>query len=496
MIDRSDRLGTASIPRLLLAFSLPAMVGTLAQGIYYFVDRIFVGRALGPLGTLGIAGITVCLPFMLVLTAFAMLVGFGATAVVSIRLGQRKKEEAEATLGNAVVLLLVVSAILTAVGLVCLDPVLRICGASDNVLPFSRDYLKVIVFGAVFQIGGFGLNAVIRGEGNPRVAMLTLLIGVVLNVALAPLFLFRFGWGMKGAAWATVLSQAVSATWVLQYFLGGKSLLRLRVANLRLSMPVYASILAIGLPACLVQLAASVMNVLLINQLKVHGGELNAHGGDVAISAWGIIYSMLVMFFLPILGMNQGVQPIAGYNYGARHFGRVKRVWQLAVLVATGIAVTGFAVMMLLPAQVIQLFVASDPALLAINEELLAVGCRATRLAVLMLPLVGFQVVTAGYFQAVGKPKQAMLLMLSRQLLLLIPAVLILPRFLGLDGVWLALPTADFAASALTGICFFLEMRHLTQRASQAAGGFAPPPAGEYTMVRTGESASGESVSV
>jgi len=446
MTDRSNRLGEAGIPYLLATFTFPAIVGMVAQAIYNVVDRIFVGHALGPKG---IAGITVSLPFMLVLLAFGMLVGFGAAAVVSMRLGEQKKEEAEAVLGNAVLLLIAVSMALTAVGWVFLEPALRLFGASDQVLPFGRDYLQIIVLGTTFQVGGFGLNAVIRGEGNPRMAMLTLLIGVVFNVILAPLFIFVFEWGMRGAGLATVLSQAVSAVWVLLYFVRGKSALRLHAGNLRLSLSVCASILAIGSPPFLMQLAASVMNSLLNNQLRLHGG-------DVAISVIGVIYAVAMMVFMPIFGITQGAQPIVGYNYGARQFGRVKNAWQLAVFAATAIAMAGFVVMMFFPAQVIRLFSPGDAALLA-------VGCRAMRLAVIALPLVGFQIVSASYFQAVGKPKQATLLMLSRQVLLLIPAVLILPTFLGLDGVWLALPLSDFLASLVTGICIVFELRHLNE---------------------------------
>lgn len=446
-MDRSQRLGEASIPRLLAAFSLPAIVGMLAQALYNVVDQVFIGRALGPNG---MAGITVALPYMLVLVAFGMLVGFGASAVVSLRLGEHKRNEAEQVLGNAVSLLLAVSVVITVISLAFLNPLLRLFGASDTVLPYAHDYVGIIALGSVFQVCGFGLNAVIRGEGNPRVAMLTLLIGVFLNVVLAPLFIFGFGWGMKGAGLATVLSQAVSATWVFAYFLGGKSVLKLHFGMLRLRWPVCAVILAIGSPLFLMQMAASVMNSLLNNQLRTYGG-------DLAISTMGIIYAGFMMTAMPIFGLNQGAQPIVGYNYGARKFGRVKKTWQLAVMAATMIALTGFSVMMFFPVQMIHVFNRD-------NEELLKLGCHAIRLAVIMLPLIGFQIVSATYFQAVGKPKQAMLLMLSRQVLLLIPAVLILPRFFGLDGVWLALPISDFLASLTTGTCIFFELRHLTER--------------------------------
>ena len=285
-MDRSPTLEQGSIPTLLLKFSLPAIVGMMAQALYYIVDRIFVGRAVGPDG---IAGTTVAYPAMLVLLAFGMLVGFGATVLISIRLGQRNKAEAELVLGNAAVLLVAVSLAATVGGLWFLDPLLKIFGASDHVLPYARDYLGIIVLGTTFQIVGFGLNAVIRGEGNPKIAMLTMLIGVLLNVALAPLFVFGFHWGMKGAALATVISQAVSAIWVLAYFLGGRSVLKLRLGNLRLDRSICGKILAFGAPLFTMQIAASVMNGILNNQLPSlrrrlghlgHGDRLRAIDDD------------------------------------------------------------------------------------------------------------------------------------------------------------------------------------------------------------------------
>jgi putative MATE family efflux protein len=350
-------------------------------------------------------------------------------------------------LGNAVVLLFIVSLIATLAGLWFLNPLLRIFGASDRVLPYARDYLGIIVLGTTFQIVGFGLNAAIRGEGNPRIAMLTMLIGVLLNVVLAPLFVFGLGWGMKGAALATVLSQAVSATWVLAYFLGGRSVLKLRKRNLHLDWAVCLAILAIGSPPFAMQIAGSVMNSVLNNQLK-------AHGGDLAISVMGIVYALIMMIAMPIFGINQGAQPIIGYNYGAAKLDRVKRTLLTAILAASCLTVMGFVVTMLFSVQVVRLFSRGDP-------ELVALGSHALRICTIFLPLVGFQIVSAGYFQAVGKPKHAMLLMLSRQIFLLIPAILILPLFFGLDGTWAAMPTADLGSSLLTGVCLFLELRHL-----------------------------------
>lgn len=446
-MDRSKRLGEGSIPRLLLTFSAPAIVGMVAQAVYNVVDRIFIGQAVGPLG---IAGATVSFPFMLIVMAFGMLIGFGATALVSIRLGEQKKSEAEQVLGNALVLLVALAVLLTTVGLVFLDPILRLFGASEEVLPLARDYLRIIVLGSVIQCVAFGLNAVIRGEGNPRIAMVTMLIGALLNTILDPIFLFGFGWGMRGAAAATVMAQAVSAIWVLVHFLSGRSVLTLHARNLRLRWPVCTSIVTIGSAMFAMQIAASVVNGVLNNQLRFHGG-------DLAISAMGIVHAVAFFIAMPIFGINQGAQPIMGYNYGALRFDRVKKTLQTAILFATTICVSGFAVVMLFPSQVIWLFNRED-------EALMRAGTHAIQVCLLMFPIVGFQIVSTSYFQAVGKPKKAMLLGLSRQVLLLIPAIMILPRYFGLNGIWMALPAADLGSSIWTGIWLFLELRHLRRR--------------------------------
>lgn len=444
--DRADRLGRGSIVSLLLTFSAPAIVGMVAQALYNIVDRIFVGQAVGPLG---IAGTTLAFPFMLIQMAFSMLIGFGAAALVSLRLGSRRQEEAEQVVGHAVLLLLLASALLTAGGLWLLDPLLRLVGSSEQSHVFAREYLQVIVAGTVFQCVGFGLNAVIRGEGNPHVAMLSMLIGALLNTLLDPLFLFVLGWGVRGAALATVFSQIVSAVWVVGYFLGGRSLLKIRLHHLRLQRRIWMDILSIGSPMFAMQLAASVMNSILNNQLK-------AHGGDLAISVMGIVHSVALFIAMPIFGLNQGAQPIIGYNYGARKYQRVLRTLELAVLFATLVCLAGFLVIMLAPTQVIMLFNRSDP-------QLRELGPRALRLCLVMFPIVGFQIVGSSYFQAVGKPRHALLLGLSRQVLLLIPAILILPIWLGLDGIWLAIPTADFCSAAVTGVWLYAELQRLRE---------------------------------
>ncbi len=324
---------------MLATFSIPAIVGLMAQALYYVVDRIFIGWALE---SEGIAGITVCFPFMLIIMAFALLIGLGAAALISIRLGEQKKAEAELVLGNAAVLLIAASIGVTAVGLSLLDRLLILFGASQIVLPYAHDYMQIIALGTVCQMFGYGLNAPIRGEGNPRIAMFTLLIGVLLNVILAPIFIFGFGWGMRGAGLATVFSQGVSAVWVLAYFLRGGSLLKIRWENLRLKKSICFQIMAIGSSPFAIQISAAVMQSVLNRQL-------DRYGGDEAIAAWGIIWAVVMMFFMPMFGINQGAQPIMGYNYGAGEFGRVKKALKTAIVVASAIAVLGFMIMMFGP---------------------------------------------------------------------------------------------------------------------------------------------------
>jgi putative MATE family efflux protein len=460
---------------LLVQFSLPAIVGMLTQALYNLIDRIFVGRALGEAA---IAGTTICFPFMLILIAFGMLIGFGAAAIISIRLGENKREEAENVLGNAAVLLVLASIIVSTAGLWELDRLLVALGASKTVLPYAHDYMAIILAGNIFQMVGFGLNSGIRAEGNPRVAMITLLVGVLLNILLAPFFIFPNGWhiphvpvvsaiampgfdgGMRGAALATVCAQMVSAVWVLCYFLGGRSLLRLHWATLRLKWRLCREILIVGSPPFTLQLAACVMQGIMNHQLKYFGG-------DTAVSIIGIIQSFAMMILMPIFGLNQGLQPIIGYNYGAEKFDRVKRALMMGIVFALIGAFLGFAVVMIFPAAIIRLF---DPN----NQGMAELGTHAMRISMLMLPIVGVQIIGAGYFQAVGKPKMSMFLSLSRQLLLLIPAILILPIFFQLDGVWASLPTADACSLLLTGSCLLLELRHLQRRHESS---FAPASA-------------------
>lgn len=449
-MDRHKLLGESSIPRLLLNFSIPAITGMLVNGLYNVVDRIFIGQGVG---ALAIAGATISFPVMIIGLAFAMLFGLGATAAISIALGEQRKEYAEKILGNNLMLLLIASVLLTSLGLIFIDPILRIFGASDTVFGYAHDYLFIIVLGFPFMLVGFGMNHMIRGEGNPKMSMSTMLIGAILNTILDPLFIYVFHMGVQGAAIATIISQAVSAAWVMLYFIHGKSHLKLHLKNLKLERDIVLRIVTVGSAPFAMQLAASVMNGILNFQLQ-------SFGGDLAISALGIVSSLQTVLLMPLFGLNQGAQPIIGFNYGARKFDRVRKTVLLAASAATGYVILGFIVVQLFPAFFIRLFNSDD-------EGLLALTVHALQTFFLFLPVIGFQIVSASYFQAVGKPIYSMVLSLSRQVLLIIPLLFILPPFFGLNGVWATIPASDLISSILTGILLFFELQHLDNAHAQ-----------------------------
>lgn len=442
---RSQQLGEEKIGKLLLSYSVPAIIGMLVNGLYNIVDRIFVGRGVG---SLALSGIAISFPITLAIMAFGMLIGIGATSVISIRLGQQKREEAERIVGNAFSLLVGISLIITLLGYLFMDPLLVGLGASSEVLPYAKQYISVLLGGAVFQSIGFGMNNFIRAEGNPRIAMYTMILGAVLNTILNPIFIFGLHIGVAGSALATVISQFVTAAWVMYYFLGNKAMLKLRLRNLQPEWILVKDILAIGLSPFAMQLVGSFVTVFLNNALAIHGG-------DLSIAAMGVITSITMLIFMPIFGIGQGVQPILGFNYGARRYDRVKQALKLAVIGATGVMIFGFLIVELFPAALMSLF-STDP-------ELVRIGASGMRIYLMMLPIIGFQVTVVGYFQATGKPRKSLFLSLSRQLIFLVPMIWILPKFWGLSGVWLASPVSDFASAALTALWLFKDLKQLPQ---------------------------------
>lgn len=442
-MDRSNILGEEKIGKLLLKFSVPAIIGMLVNAFYSVVDRIFVGRGVGPEA---LSGIAISFPIPLIIMAFSMLVGIGATSLISIRLGQHRKEDAERIVGNSLTLLLLISVVISLVTFLFMDGLLIQFGASQEVLPYARTFVKVLLWGTVFQSIGFGMNNFIRAEGNPKVAMFTMILGAVLNIILNPIFIFVLKLGVAGSALATVISQMVTSIWVLYYFLSDQSSLKLHFGNLKLDKMIIREIVAIGVSPFSMQIAASVITVIFNKSLAFYGG-------DSAIAAMAVINGIVMMIFMPVFGINQGAQPIIGYNYGARKYKRVRQTLWLGILGATGFMVLGFLVTHFIPYGLMSLFT-SDP-------ELIRDGVEGLKIYLVMLPIIGLQIAVVNYFQATGQPKKSLFLSLSRQLIFLIPALLIMPRFYGLIGVWMAGPVSDVVSTFVTAILLFFDLKRL-----------------------------------
>lgn len=446
-MDRSKLMGEEKITRLLLKFSIPAIIGMIVNALYNVVDRIFIGQGVG---SLAIAGITMSFPIMMIGMGFGMLIGIGANSLISIRLGEQKKAEAELIMGNSLVLLILISLILSIAGLIFIKPLLLMFGTSKNALPYAIDYLTIILYGNIFMGVGFGMSHFIRAEGNPKIAMWTMAIGAIVNTILDTLFIFGFGWGIKGAAWATVISQMVSGACVILYYLTGKSLLRFHRKNFKLQPAVVGKILSIGSAPFAMQVAASFLHMLL-------NSNLTKYGGDVAVAAIGIVNSIMMLFMMPVFGINQGSQPIIGYNYGAKKFDRVIQSLKLSIFAATVVVSLGYILIRIYPHQFIALFNNND-------TELINLGAKSMTTFLFFMPIIGFQIVGANYFQAIGKPKHALLLSLSRQVLILIPLLLILPKYFALQGVLIAPPIADLTSSLITGTFLFFELKRLEEK--------------------------------
>lgn len=439
-----QHLETESIGKLIWKFSFPAVVGMIANASYNLVDRVFVGRGVG---TDAISGIVLTYPIVLLVLAFCLLMGIGSAALVSIRLGEKRTLDAERILGNSLTLSILIGILVNVLFISNLDPLLHFFGAKGAIYDYAESYLLITLPGAIFQIAGFALNAIIRGEGNPRIAMFTLIIGAVLNIALDWVFIFAFHWGLEGAAYATVISQIVTALWVLYYFLGGKSLLKFKVRNILPQSEIVKGIFAIGVSPFMMHVASSAI-FMLVNK------EFLRYGGEISVAAMGIANSVVMFIFMPIFGINQGIQPIIGYNYGARRHKRVKEALLKGMMIATAICTSGFAVAMVFADQLIALFSTND-------AELMSVGAYGLRFFVSMLPIVGFQVILGGYFQAVDKAGKAIVLTLTRQIVFIIPLMYIMPKYFGMDGLWSFSPTADLLSSFIAFTFLFIEIKRL-----------------------------------
>ncbi|HPT17339.1 MAG TPA: MATE family efflux transporter, partial [Kiritimatiellia bacterium] len=379
-----------------LRYSIPAIVGMLVNALYNIVDRMFIGYGIG---AQGIAGVTISFPLMMAMVSFSILVGVGANTLFSIRMGEGRRDEAERILGNAFGLLFFIPLVASLAGLAYLDPLLRLMGAGDDLLPYARDYARIILYGIALSTTGHGLSHFIRSDGHPHVSMIAMLIGAVANTILDPLFIFVFHWGMKGAAWATVISQAISFAWCFGYFLLPRAGTRLRRRHLRLDFRrIVWPLLGIGFAPFAMNLANSLLNVVLNRGLR-------HYGGDAAIAVMGILSAYMSVIFMPVFGLSQGAQPLMGYNYGARKFDRVRQLFWTSAAAATGVMIVGWIVSQSFPVAILRLFVAAD-------SHLIPLGTQALRIFSLAFPIIGFPIMGGQFFQAIGKPVPATLIAL------------------------------------------------------------------------------------
>ena len=384
-MDKSQQMLNTSIPKLLLKFSLPAIVALLVNALYNIVDSIFVGQGVGDLG---LAGVTVCFPIVTTFIAFIMLIGMGATSLISIRLGEDRQEDAEKIVGNALTLFVVLSLVLTVFGLIFLEDILKLFGATLTVLPYSIDYMRIILVGSVFLAIGTGMNNFIRAEGNPQIAMFTMIIGAITNIVLDYIFIFVFEWGIKGAALATVISYIVTSTWVLYYFISNNSLLKIRKCNFRIKKPITMQIIKLGVPTFVIQVTNSIQQLILNRSLA-------KYGGDLALAVIGVIMSVTTFLVMPAMGIAQGAQPILGFNKGAENHDRVKDTLKLSVIAATSVIFIGFVVSNIWPKQIIGLFNK--------KPELIEMGVHSMNIFFKFIPLVGVQMLGSSYFQEIGR---------------------------------------------------------------------------------------------
>lgn len=436
-------LGTESIPRLLLKYSVPAIIGMMVNALYNVVDRIFIGH-IPNVGPLAITGVGICLPIMTIILAFSMLIGIGATTNISIKLGQGKREDAERIIGNSISLSIVIGLIISIIGIIFGDKILKLFGASELTLQYAKDYIYIILGGSIFSMLGYTLNNTIRGDGNPKLAAIIMITGCLTNIILDALLIFVFKLGIQGAAIATITSQIVTAIWGLSYYVKGKSNLKFEKSSLKLDKNLVKIIFAIGSAPFAMQLATSLVQVISNNALKMYGG-------DLAIGAMATISSISMMCLMPIFGLNQGAQPIIGFNFGAKQYDRANKTFKLSAIVAIIIMTTGWILVQTIPEVIVGMF-NKDP-------KLMSISVNGAKIYLLMLPIIGISITGSNYIQSIGKAKIAMFLSLLRQVILLIPMIIVLPRIFGLDGVWYAQPVSDFIATAITAIILYKELK-------------------------------------
>lgn len=445
--DSPLSLGTDSLSALLMRYALPSIIAMVSSSLYNMIDSIFIGHGVGPLA---ISGLALTMPLMNLAAAFGAMVGVGSAALTSIRLGQGNKLAAEHILGNVLLLNVTMGIIFTFLGLYFLDDLLYLFGASESTIGYARDFMRVILAGNIVTHIYFGLNHQLRVSGYPRKSMTVMLISVGVNVVLAWLFIFVFRWGIKGSALATVLAQATSLCIQLTHFYNPSNFLHFRSGIFRFKWDIVKNIIGIGMAPFFIQSCACVVVILINNAMR-------DHGGDLSIGAYGIVNRVAFIFVMVVMGLNQGMQPIVGYNYGAGKYDRVMKVLWMTVGWATLIMSAGFAVSELFPYAVVRLFVSEDGGSDALS--LIDMAAHGLKIIMMMYPIVGFQIVVGNFFQFIGKAKRAILMSVTRQMLFIVPLLLVLPDRWGTDGVWYSMPIADSVSVLLAAVLLVLQLR-------------------------------------
>lgn len=446
---KATELGTETIGKLLRQYAIPAIIAMTASSLYNMVDSIFIGHGVGPMA---ISGLAITFPLMNLAAAFGSLVGVGASTLISVKLGQKDYATAQQILGNVVTLNLIIGIGFTIVTLLFLNPILYFFGASEATLPYARDYMVTILLGNVVTHMFLGLNAVLRSAGHPQQAMMATIFTVIINTILDPLFIYGFNMGIRGAAVATILAQVISLCWLIKLLNKKNEIIHFHKGIYRLRRILVENIIGIGLAPFFMNLA-SCMIVILINK------GLKEYDGDLAIGAFGIVNRIVFLFVMIVMGLNQGMQPIAGYNFGARQYHRVNQVLKLTVIIATLVTTSGFLAGELFPHLVVSAFTS--------DETLINMAARGLRIVVMTYPIIGFQMVTSNFFQSIGMAKKAIILSLSRQVLILIPCLIFLPMFWGVDGVWFSMPISDFLASLIAGVMLYNQFQHFKHKTTR-----------------------------
>lgn len=439
-------LGTKPVGQLLRQYALPAIVAMVASSLYNIIDRAFIGQVVGPMA---ISGLAITFPFMNLSGAFGAAVGVGASTAISVKLGQKDYQTAEQLLGNTVTLNLLIGFVFSVVCLVFLDPILYFFGASNETLPYARSFMQIILLGNMVTHMYFGMNAVLRAASKPRQAMNATIFTVLMNILLDSVFILWWGWGIRGAAVATVLSQSMALMYQLKLFMNKQQLLHFKRGIYRLRKDLVSNIISVGVSPFLMNLCACLIVIFMNNQLV-------RYGGDLSVGSYGIANAISTIFMMFVIGVNQGMQPIAGYNYGSQQLDRLIKVLRLAILSATIIMTTGWMIAMFLPYYCARLFTT--------DLTLIEISIKAIRIDMLFFPFVGSQMVITNFFQCIRKVKVSIFLSLSRQLLFLLPLLYILPQFFGLYGVWYALPASDITAAIVANIIMFKYMGRLKKQ--------------------------------